>query len=510
MTPPLLAMQGIVKRFGGTHALDHAALEVERGEVHALMGENGSGKSTLMKVLAGIHRADAGSVVFGGGEKVICGPLAAARAGIAMVHQELNLVPTLPVAENLFLGREPRTRLGLAGFRQMRDQARAVFRDLGVDIDPQAPVETLPVALCQMAEIARALLMKARLLILDEPTSALADADVATLFRVLRALRADGTSIVYISHKMAEVMALADRYTVLRDGRTVAEGRVSGTPESAIIAAMVGRELGAYYPPRPTGRESAAGTIIRVDDLRRAAPGRPPVNGVSFTVAKGEIVAICGLVGAGRTEVLETLFGLAGSSWSGSITLDGSPFRPRHPQTAIRAGVAMLAEDRARLGILPGLSVLANATVAHLRRLSWHGLVSSHREREALSRQSGEMPIRRASDLSPIGSLSGGNQQKVLLARWLMTGPRLLLLDEPTRGIDVGAKAEIYRVLRHLAAQGIGVLFVSSELPEVLGLADRILVMSAGCITLDTPAAGASEAMLLRAAMAGFAREVPA
>lgn len=503
----LLQMNHIVKRFGGTVALDRASLEVAPGEIHALLGENGSGKSTLMKVLAGIHRADAGEIVFGGHKVAYRTPLAAAHAGIAIVHQELNLVPVMSAAENLFLGRELRSRLGVVNRRDMIAAARSVFRELEVHVDPVAPIETLPVAQCQMVEIARALLQKARLLILDEPTSALTDSDVEVLFRVIRQLRFGMASVVYISHKMAEVFAIADRYTVLRDGHTVATGQVAGTAESEIVHSMVGRQLGDYYPARHARRPDESDSIVlKVEGVCRPAgtAGRKLLRDVSFELRRGEILGFAGLVGAGRTELLETLFGAAGSNWSGRVILDGRAIRPTAPSDGISSGIALVTEDRARLGILPQQSVLANATLAELPRLARLGILSASRERQALAAQSEVMRIRRESDDSLIDSLSGGNQQKVILARWLMTNPKLLLLDEPTRGIDVGAKAEIYRVLRQLADSGIGVIFVSSELPEVLGLADRVLVMSAGRITADVPANQATEASLLEAAMAAF------
>ena len=498
-------MDGVVKRFGGTLALDRASLSVVPGEIHALLGENGSGKSTLMKVLAGIHRADAGQIRFAGAGAAFHSPLAAAHAGIAIVHQELNLVPVHTAAENLFLGREPRTRLGLADRSRMRDEARRIFDELQVDIHPDTRVEQLPVALCQMVEIARALLQRARLLILDEPTSALADSEVQVLFRVVRRLRSEGSSIVYISHKMAEVFELCDRFTVLRDGRTVTTDSIAHASEQDIIASMVGRQLGDYYPQRAEPAKDSA-EILSVENLvRPLKTGGRRVNGVSFSLRRGEILGICGLVGAGRTEMLEILFGAAGADWGGTVRLGGAPIRPTTPAQAIAAGIALVTEDRGRLGVLPGLSVLANAVLPSLPGLSRFGSVSVRREQAALARQTGTMPIRRASDFATIGSLSGGNQQKVILARWLMTNPRLLLLDEPTRGIDVGAKAEIYRVLRALADSGIGVIISSSEMPEILGLADRIIVLSAGRLAGDFLPDEANEQSLLRAA---FSRPV--
>lgn len=503
---PLLRMTGIVKRFGGTTALGGASLEVAPGEVHALVGENGSGKSTLMKVLSGIHRPDAGEIVFNGRRVEFHSSTAATDAGIAIVHQELNLVGVLSAAENLYLGREMRTPLGTVDYRGMRDAAGKLFKELEIDVDPSVTVERLPVALRQMVEIARALTRKARLLILDEPTSAISESEVQVLFKIVKRLRSEGTSIIYISHKMAELFTLADRYTVLRDGKTVGGGVMANVTEPQIVQSMVGRELGDYYPPRSEVKPDAQ-EILRIEDLTQYASngsGRAVVRNASLTLRAGEIVGIAGLVGAGRTELFETLFGAGGKNWSGRIVLDGREIRPRSPRHAIELGIALVTEDRAAQGIFRQQSVLANATIANLPRLARMGTVSVAREKAALAEQAETMRIRRASDNSLIEELSGGNQQKVILARWLMTNPRVLLLDEPTRGIDVGAKAEIYRVLRQLSDAGIGVLFVSSELPEVLGLADRIIVMSAGRITADVAARDATENSLMEAAMAEF------
>lgn len=508
----MLRMAKITKRFGGTLALDRASLEVRAAEVHALLGENGSGKSTLMKIAAGLIRPDAGHLELEGRPVAFRSPREAAEAGVAIVHQELNLVPAMSAAENLFLGQEPRTRFGLADHGRMRREAQRLFDELEVEIDPRVPVGTLPVATRQMVEIARALTRPMRLLILDEPTSALGESEARVLFGVVRRLRDKGAAIVYISHKMAELFALADRYTVLRDGHTVDAGVMAETTEQALVQSMVGRELGDYYPERKEFSDPNAAVpepestepVLRVSRVSRPGRGagrRWLVEDVSFEVRRGEIVGIAGLVGAGRTELLEVLFGAAGRGWSGEIEVRGRRVHPRSPAEAIRAGIALVTEDRGSLGILRGQSVLANATVVRMPRLTRAGLVSRRLERDALARQSEVMRIRRASDDIPIESLSGGNQQKVILARWLMNDPAILLLDEPTRGIDVGAKAEIYRVLRRLADSGVGVLFASSELPEVLGLADRILVMAQGRITAEFAAAGASEAEVLAAAM---------
>ncbi len=502
---PLLRMENVCKRFGGTQALNCASLNAYPAEVHALLGENGSGKSTLMKVLAGIHRADSGGISFDGRPIAVRSPREASDAGIAIVHQELNLVPVLSAAENLYLGQELRNRLGMIDRHRMRKSAQELFNQLEIDVNPATIVERLPVALRQMVEIARALTHKARLLILDEPTSALSEGEVQVLFRIVRRLRSEGVSLIYISHKMPEVFALADRYTILRDGKSVQAGLMAGSTETALVQAMVGRELGDYYPARATSPVAeAADAILQTENLSRPAAGgsgRTKFHNISFTLRRGEILGIAGLVGAGRTELFETLFGAAGSDWSGRIILEGKEIRPVTTAMSIQNGIALVTEDRGALGIFKLQSVLSNASIAELPRLATLGIVSSRRERAAFAREADAMRVKRSSDASAIDNLSGGNQQKVILARWLMTKPRVLLLDEPTRGIDVGAKSEIYKTLRQLCDAGVGILFISSELPEVLGLADRILVISAGEIAADLPAAGATEPQLLEAAM---------
>jgi len=501
---PMVRMTRITKRFGATAALSGAELTLYPGEVHALMGENGSGKSTLSKVLAGIHRPDSGTIELAGNSHDFASPLAAMEAGIAMVHQELNLVPALSAGENLFLGRELRTRTGRFNRREVLSRAREMFEQLGIGVDPAALVESLPVATRQMVEIARVLTRPVRVLILDEPTSALGEAEVQVLYRLVRRLRDDRTSILYISHKMPEIFSLADRYTILRDGRTVETGRIAEVTEQHLVRAMVGRQLGDYYPSKDATPLSAPALEILKLSRRAARGDRFLFQDVSFSVAPGEIVGICGLVGAGRTELLETLFGVANGNWSGTICLAGRDVRPLSPAHAVRLGIAMVTEDRGRLGILRGQSILHNTTAANLHRLTRTGFIRRPAERLMFTKHKERLQIKAASERHPIETLSGGNQQKVILARWLMTQPKVLLLDEPTRGIDVGAKAEIYKVLRSLAQQGLAILFVSSELPEVIGLADRILVMSDGRITAEVPASKATEEGLLRAAMANL------
>lgn len=496
----MLEVSDLTRRFGATLALSNAAMRVERAEVHALIGENGSGKSTLSKILAGVHRADSGSVLLDGVSVDFRTPSAAMAAGVSIVHQELNLVPALSAAENLYLGQELRTHAGTIDRRRLRSSATDLFRQLEIDIDPDVLVECLPVALRQMVEVARALTRRTRLLILDEPTSALGESEVRVLFRTVKRLRCEGVSIIYISHKMPEIFELADTFTVLRDGQTVAEGNVKDVTESDLVQSMVGRKLGDYYPLRPVAAEHAK-PVLRVEQLSASRGGRPCFHDISFDLRRGEILGISGLVGAGRTELLETLFGAAGHHWTGRIELDGREIRPSSPVQAIDFGIGLVTEDRGGLGIFRQQSVLANATIAQLRRLAYFGLITSRSERKAMEHHGAVMKIRRASDSIPIESLSGGNQQKVILTRWLMTNPKVMLLDEPTRGIDVGAKAEIYKVLRRLADEGIGILFVSSEMPEVLGLADRILVLSRGRLTAEYAATEATETALLEAAM---------
>jgi ABC-type sugar transport system ATPase subunit len=498
---PRLQMRGITKRFGGVHALEGVDLAAGAGEVHALCGENGAGKSTLMKILAGAITEYEGEIVVGGKSVSFAGPREAEEAGIRIIHQELNLVPELTVAANIFLGRELRGPLGLLDDRAMDRRCREVFEKLGAPISPGAKVSDLRIGDQQMVEIARALAFDAEILIMDEPTSALSDHEVTRLYRVIGDLRAAGTTVLYISHKMVEVFTLADRVTVLRDGRFVATApREEASPEQ-VVRWMVGRELsGQSYH----GDGSMAGERLAVRGLGLpAAPGsgRPSLRGISFEARAGEVVGIAGLLGAGRTELLEALFGAGVELPSGEIVLDGKPAVFRSPRKAIDAGVALVTEDRKNLGLFDQMTVGDNIMVASLREVAAKmGLVGPGKERGAVADSIARLGIKTRGRGAANTSLSGGNQQKCIVARWLLTQPKLLLLDEPTRGIDVGAKAEIYALIRQLAEKGMCVLMSSSELPELLAVCNRVLVLCEGRLTATLTREEATEEAIMSAA----------
>jgi ABC-type sugar transport system ATPase subunit len=497
---PRLRMSGITKHFGGVHALESVDFQASAGEVHALCGENGAGKSTLMKILAGVIEADEGRIELDGRVVRFSGPRDAEDAGIRMIHQELNLVPDLSVAANIFLGREP-GRLGMLDDRAMMDASRGLFGRLATAIDPRARVGDLRIGDQQMVEIAKALAFDAAILIMDEPTSALSDAEVSRLFRVIADLRGSGTTVLYISHKMNEIFALADRVTVLRDGRLVATAARSETHPQQVVRWMVGREIASLH----FDEQPAPGPVrLEVRELglsRLEGTSHPNLERISFSLRAGEIVGIAGLLGAGRTELLEALFGASEARPTGSIRLDGQEVEFRGPQDAIEAGVALVTEDRKQLGLFAEMTVGQNIALCRLRALAGPlGLVRRKAEQEAVDDSIKRLGIRTAGRGAPIVSLSGGNQQKCVIARWLLTRPRLLLLDEPTRGIDVGAKAEIYALMKRLAGEGMAIVMTSSELPELLTVCDRILVLCEGRLTAAMDRTEATEEAIMHAA----------
>jgi ribose transport system ATP-binding protein len=492
MSDLLVSMEGIDKSFPGVRALDQARFELRAGEVHALVGENGAGKSTLMKVLAGVVRCDAGAIRLGGTAVAIASPRAARDLGISIIHQELNLVPHLTVAQNIFLGREPRRwpRFVLDE-RALDDAARAVLDRLRVGIDPRTRVSDLTVAMQQMVEIAKALALDARVLIMDEPTAALTTAEIAELFRITRELRARGVGIVHISHRLEELPEISDRITVMRDGQTIETLATPTATLDRIIERMVGRTL---YEPAPQIPEVAEQQEV-VLELRRVTRGRA-VRDVSFRLRRGEILGLAGLVGAGRTEVARAIFG-ADRIDSGEILVRGRPVRIRSPRDAVRLGIGYLSEDRKRYGLALGMAVETNIALATLRRcVGWLGTVNTAATHAMAHRYAGALRIRTPSLHHRASSLSGGNQQKVVIAKWLAADTEILLFDEPTRGIDVGAKSEIYQLMNELTRQGKSILMISSELPEVLRMSHRILVMCEGRITGELPA-GASQEQIM-------------
>ena len=472
--PPRLSMHGIEKSYPGVRALRGVDLAVRDGEVLALVGENGAGKSTLMKVLGGAVTPDAGTIRLAGREVAFRGPHDARDAGIAVIHQEFTLVPGLTAVENIFLGQE-RSRAGFVVRAAEQERAAAIFRRLGVTIDLDAPCSRLTTAQQQLVEIAKALAFDPRIIVLDEPTAALTAAEADRLFGIIRDLVARGIAAVFIGHRLEEILAIADRVTVLRDGLRVAEAAVGEIDRERLIELMVGRQLSDEYPRRAV---VPGATRLEVRGLGR---GRA-VRDVSFTVRRGEIVALTGLVGAGRTETVRLVFG-ADRRDAGEILLDGRPLAIRSPRDAIAAGIGLLTEDRKREGLVLGRSVRENFSLPTLDRLSRAGLLDLATEREAFARAVGRLRIKVADHDVPARELSGGNQQKVVLAKWLARDCDLLIFDEPTRGIDVGARHEIYLLMNELVAAGKSILMVSSDLPEVLGMADRILVMHDGRIT---------------------------
>jgi ABC-type sugar transport system ATPase subunit len=493
-------MQGITKHFGGVHALEGVSFEARAGEVHAICGENGAGKTTLMKILAGAITDYQGQLLLQGRRVSFSGPRQAEDAGIRIIHQELNVVPDLSVAANIFLGRERTRGIGLLNDHAMEAEARALFQRLGTPIAPGARVGDLRIGDQQMVEIAKALAFQAAILIMDEPTSALSDAEVARLFRVIRELRSAGATILYISHKMNEVFTLADRVTVLRDGRLVARAERALTSPSEVVRWMVGREIADLN----LGDAAAPGRVVLdVSNLHLPSPpdsGRPSLEAIRFQLHEGEVLGVAGLLGAGRTELLEALFGASSALPTGTILLEGRPARFANPAQAIAAGVALVTEDRKNLGLFDQMSVSENITLCHLRAMATAGVIRPGSEAHAVRDAIDRLSIKAPSPDAIVTALSGGNQQKCVLARWLLTSPKVLLLDEPTRGVDVGAKAEIYALMRKLAAGGKAIIMTSSELPELLAVCDRILVLCAGRLTAELDRSQATEENIMHAA----------
>ncbi|MET0134927.1 MAG: sugar ABC transporter ATP-binding protein [Kibdelosporangium sp.] len=496
----LIDLVRISKSYGGVRACRDVDFTVRAGEVHALLGENGAGKSTLMRVLSGDVTDYSGSVRVAGERVRFHRPADAQRAGIAMIHQELDLVPGLSVAENIFLGREPRTRLRTLDRRAMTRETRTLLHRTGIDLDPRRLVGELRTGEQQLVSIAKALSLDAKVLIMDEPTSALSTAEVDRMFTVIAELRRSGAGIVYISHRMDEIGRIADRATVLRNGSVVAEFDARDMTADQAAEAMIGRPVRAMFTAHNT--ETRGENLLEVKDLvvPRGRVGRRDPAGISLTVRRGEIVGLAGLLGSGRTELLETLYG-AGGSWRGEVTFKGQPVRPRSPRRAIRMGIVYVPEDRRISGLAVDHSVLANTVLSIVDKLSRFGTVSRRREVTETRKTVRDLGIKLGTVRSPVATLSGGNQQKVVFGRMLLTEPDLLLLDEPTRGVDVGAKAEIYRLLGRAAAGGIGVLLASSELAELVGICDRVIVLRGGRDVAELNTAQAGEAELLAASM---------
>ncbi len=473
-------MSGIVKTFPGVRALDGVSFDVRPGEVHALVGENGAGKSTLMKVLAGAYRADAGTIEVDGAVAVVDGPRAAEALGIGMIYQEFNLVPDLRVVDNIVLGHEP-VRGALLDSKAALARAAAVVAELGIELPLELPARRLSVAQQQMTEIAKALVRNARLIVMDEPTAALTEREIDALFALIGKLKAQGVAFVYISHRLEELPRISDRITVIRDGKTIETRATRDLPQDELIRLMVGRPVDAHFPDLPAVRPDAP-VVLRVSGLFSA--GSVEVNGVSFEVRAGEIVGLAGLVGAGRTDIVRAIAG-ADVPAAGEIDVAGRRVTVRSPHDAIEAGIALITEDRKGQGLVLGMSVRENTTLAHLDRFAPRGFVDRTAEEGATNEEIAELRIRTPNSEQIVRNLSGGNQQKVVLAKWLIGDAKVYLFDEPTRGIDVGAKAEIYALMLALLERGVGIVMVSSELPEVLGMSHRVLVVREGRVRAE-------------------------
>jgi ribose transport system ATP-binding protein len=483
---PLLRLAGISKAFAGVKALDQVGFELRAGEVHAVCGENGAGKSTLMKIMSGVYQPDAGSISIDGQTLVLDSPRVAEARGVVMIHQELNLVPHLSVAENIFLAREPQ-RGWFIDRKRLRADAQRCLDRLGVAIDPDVPAHVLPVAQQQMVEIAKALSMNARVVIMDEPTSSLTEAETAQLFKVIDELKRDGVGIVYVSHRLDEMARIVDRVTVLRDGQWISSGAFADTTVDRIVAQMVGRDLDDKFPPRRS--QPADDALLEVRGLRRHGVFGP----VDFELKRGEILGFAGLIGAGRTEVARTLFG-AEAKDAGSICFGGAELDIRSPIDAIRHGIAYVSEDRKAHGLAVKMTVAENITLANLEAVCRPGgFIDFGAEDRTARRYIGALGIRTPGPHQVARLLSGGNQQKVVIGKWLFRDARLIIFDEPTRGIDVGAKYAIYELMDQLAADGIGVILISSELPEILGLTDRVAVFHEGRIVTTLATRGTTQ-----------------
>ena len=491
-TAPTLALRGVAKSFGAVVALRSGTLEVDPGSIHALVGENGAGKSTLVKIIAGVHRRDAGEFELMGEPVDFSSTAESKAAGVAVIYQEPTLFPDLSVAENIFMGRHPLGHGRRIDRKRMHEESTALFDRLGVSIDPRRLASGLSIADQQLIEIAKAISLDARLLVMDEPTAALSGNEVARLFAVARSLRDEGRALVFISHRFDEVFDLCDTVTVMRDGSYVSTERVADTTEAQIVSRMVGREVAELFPKVPA---TIGDVVLAVEGLSAAGE----FHDISFQVRAGEIVGLAGLVGAGRSEIARAVFGVDGYD-AGRVTLNGSPVPARSPHKAIRAGMAFVPEDRRQQGLVIEGSVARNIASVIRGGLSRAGLLTAGAENKAAAPWAARLQVKTSALDMRAATMSGGNQQKVVIAKWLATEPSLLIIDEPTRGIDVGTKAEVHRLLSDLAGQGLAILMISSELPEVLGMADRVLVVCEGRITAELSRDEATPEIVMAAA----------
>ncbi|MFE7327455.1 sugar ABC transporter ATP-binding protein [Streptomyces sp. NPDC057565] len=495
---PVLALEEVSKSFGAVRALRGVSLRLYAGEAHALAGENGAGKSTLIKALAGVHRPDTGTVLLDGSPVEFHGPADARDAGVAVIYQEPTLFPDLSVAENIFVGRQPTRSFGRVDHRAVKQAAADLFARLGVDLDPEQPARGLSIADQQLVEIAKALSFDARVLIMDEPTAALTGSEVSRLFGVVRTLREQGAAVLFISHRLEEIFELCQRVTTLRDGTWISSEPLAGLTEDDLVRRMVGRDLDELYPKQETETGEAALTVRR---LTREGV----FTDVSFEVRRGEIVGLAGLVGAGRSEVARAVFGV--DRWDGGeVEVLGRKLKPGAPSLAMAAGLALVPEDRRAQGLVMDMSIERNIGLTGFAETTRVGLMNRRAERDRAVDWAVKLQVKYARLADVVGTLSGGNQQKVVLAKWLATAPQVLIVDEPTRGIDVGTKAEVHRLLSSLAAEGVAVLMISSDLPEILGMADRVLVMHEGRLAAEIPRAEATEETVMAAATGRAAR----
>lgn len=497
----MLVAENITKKFSGVTALDNVCLELHAGKVNAIIGENGAGKSTLMKILSGVYAEYDGRIIYKDQPVHFQNTRQAQAAGIAIIHQELNLIPYLTVTENIFLGREITTAWGTLDKKQMRNKTLELLKRLKLSVDPDTNIASLKVGQQQVVEIAKALLFDAEVIIMDEPTSAISESEVEILFGIIEQLKQEQKAIVYISHKLDELFKIADRYIVLRDGKTIESGDMKGMTHDSIIQKMVGREIKIVRKATVTPKDNV---LLSVENINLKHPVRKDdqlLKNISFKLTKGEILGIFGLMGAGRTELLETIFGLHPKRSSGNIAIESNQLNILSPTGAINAGLALVPEDRKKDGLVLGLDVRTNICLTTLKDMQRAGLLNSNKETSLSKKYINNLSIKTSSEKQLAKNLSGGNQQKIVLAKWLATKPKILMLDEPTRGIDINAKNEIYKLILQLADEGLGIIVVSSELPEILAVSDRILVMAEGAITAGFAANEATEDNILKAAI---------
>jgi ABC-type sugar transport system ATPase subunit len=499
-TKQLLSMSGISKSFSSVSVLTDVNFNLNAGEVHILAGENGAGKSTLMKILAGVYSEYSGAIAVSGQQMKFSTIHDAAHAGISIIHQELSLIPTMTVAENVFLGREKCNGPWLAK-KQMRQMSKTLLSNAGLDIDVNKHVGDYPLGTQQMVEICKALAFESKIIVMDEPTSALTDVEVEKLFAIIAKLKQSGCGIIYITHKMEEIYRIADRITVLRDGKYVGTAGASELPQNKLVAWMVGRELNQQFPRH---RSHPGDVRLSVKNFTVPDPtGKPfpAVSDVSFEVRAGEILGVAGLGGSGNSELLNGLFGSYGSNAKGKCVLNGKSYSPSSPSAGIESGIAMLTNDRKVTGLVLGMDIICNTTLAALKKYSPFGWLLPAKEAESAKKQGQSMNLKAASLSMPVDALSGGNQQKVAIAKWIETQPTVFLLDEPTRGVDIGAKHEIYELMNKWTAAGIGIVLITSEMPELLAMSDRIMVMHRGKITAEFASSDATQERILAAAM---------